>query len=152
MENKPGHIHRIAIKAKPEQVWQAITDPAKTSKFWFNCAIQASWEVGSPFELWNGEEKKAEGTILEITPPRKLVMSWRFISFTGTGNDMTSRITWEIDSHGELQGVSLVTVIHDEFEQAPGTAKILENGLLIVISGLKTLLETGEMLGSVFKA
>ncbi|MGZ7445156.1 ArsR/SmtB family transcription factor [Paenibacillus sp. TH7-28] len=148
MANKPRNIHRIAIKAKPEQIWQAITDPAKTSKFWFNCAICSSWEDGSPFELWDGEEKKVEGTILEINPPRKLVVNWRFISLPGTENDTASRITWEIDPHGEFQGVSLVTVIHDEFEQAAGTAKILENGLPIVISGLKTLLETGEMLAS----
>ncbi|MCM3702929.1 metalloregulator ArsR/SmtB family transcription factor [Paenibacillus macerans] len=148
MANKPRNIHRIAIKAKPEQIWQAITDPAKTSKFWFNCAVRSSWEDGSPFELWDGEEKKVEGTILELNPPRKLVVNWRFISFPGTENDTASRITWEIDPHGEFQGVSLVTVIHDEFEQAAGTAKILENGLPIVISGLKTLLETGEMLAN----
>lgn len=146
LENKPQHIHRIAIKAKPEQVWQALTDPAKTSKFWFNCAIRSTWEIESPFELWNGEEKKAEGVILEIEPPHRLVMSWRFISFPGTENDSISQITWEIGAHAELQGVTLVTVVHDQFEQAVSTAKILENGLPVVLSGLKTLLETGEML------
>lgn len=146
MENKPRHVNRIAIKAAPEQVWQTLTDPDKTSKFWFNCAIRSTWEIHSPFELWNGEEKKAEGVILEITPPNKLVMSWRFISFPGTESDTPSRMTWEIDAHAELQGVTLVTVVHDEFEQAANTAKILENGLPIVLSGMKTLLETGEVL------
>lgn len=102
MENKPRHVNRIAIKAKPEQVWQALTDPAKTSKFWFNCAIRSTWEIDAPFELWNGEEKKAEGIILDIDPPNKLVMSWRFHSFPGTESDTLSRITWEISSHPEL--------------------------------------------------
>lgn len=148
MENKPRQVNRIAIKAKPEQVWQALTDPAKTSKFWFNCAIRSTWEIETPFELWNGEEKKAEGVILGIDPPNKLVMSFRFISFPGTESDSPSRITWEILSHDELHGVTLVTVVHDEFEQAISTAKILENGLPIVLSGMKTLLETGEMLAS----
>lgn len=74
------------------------------------------------------------------------MMSWRFISFPGTESDTPSRITWEIDSHAELQGVTLVTVVHDKFEQAVSTANILENGLPIVLSGMKTLLETGEML------
>ncbi|MCR2804375.1 ArsR/SmtB family transcription factor [Paenibacillus soyae] len=148
MEMKPSHVNRIAIKATPEQVWEALTDPIKTSKFWFNCAIRSTWKVDQPFELWNGEEKKAEGIILEIEPPNKLVMSWRFISFPGTERDTPSRLTWEIGSHAELHGVTLVTVVHDEFEQAASTAKILENGLPVVLSGMKTLLETGEVLAS----
>lgn len=146
MENKPRHVNRIAIKAKPEQVWQAITDPTKTSKFWFNCSIRSTWEINAPFELWNGEVKQVEGVILDIDPPKRLVMSWRFISFPGTENDAPSRITWEIESHAEFHGVTLVTVVLDEFEQAINSAKILENGLPIVLSGMKTFLETGKML------
>ncbi|MGA5662805.1 ArsR/SmtB family transcription factor [Bacillus bombysepticus] len=146
MDMKPRNINKIAIKAKPEQVWQALTDPAKTSKFWFNCAIRTTWEIESPFELWNGEEKKAEGIIIEMVPPKKLMMSWRFISFPGTERDTPSRITWEIEPHAEIHGVTLVTVVHDEFEQAMSTAKILENGLPMALSGMKTLLETGESL------
>jgi uncharacterized protein YndB with AHSA1/START domain/DNA-binding transcriptional ArsR family regulator len=148
MENKPRNVNRIAIKAKPEDVWQAITDPAKTSKFWFNCSIRSTWEIESPFELWNGEEKKAEGMILAMDPPSKLVMSWNFVSFPGTESDTPSRITWEIVPHAELHGVTLVTVVHDEFAQAASTAKILENGLPMVLSGMKTLLETGSTLAN----
>jgi uncharacterized protein YndB with AHSA1/START domain len=149
MENKPRHVYRIAIKATPEQVWQAITDPAKTSKFWFNCSIRSNWEIGTPFELWNPEGKKqAEGIILTIDPPQKLVMSWKFLSFPDVANESASRITWEIDSHAEYSGVTLVTIVHDEFEQAVNTAKILEKGLPIVLSGMKTLLETGSTLTS----
>lgn len=148
MEIKPRHVNRIAIKATPEQVWQALTDPSKTSKFWFNCAIRSTWEIESPFELWNGEEKKVEGIILDIDPPKKLVMSWRFFSIPGIESDSPSRITWEIDSSVEFPGVTLVTVVHDEIEQAEKTAKILQNGLPIVLSGMKTFLETGSSLVS----
>jgi DNA-binding transcriptional ArsR family regulator/uncharacterized protein YndB with AHSA1/START domain len=146
MENIPRHVNRIAIKATPEQVWQAITNPAKTSKFWYNCAIRSDWQIESPFGLWNGEVKIAEGIILDMNPPNKLVMSWRFVSFPGTENDTPIRITWEIGSHPEFKGVTLVSVVHDELEQAAPTAKIIENGFPIVLSGLKTLLETGETL------
>lgn len=90
--------------------------------------------------------KRAEGIILDMDPPSKLVMSWRFVSFPGTENDTPSRITWEIGSHAELKGVTLVTVVHDELEQAAHTSNIIENGFPIVLSGLKTLLETGEAL------
>jgi uncharacterized protein YndB with AHSA1/START domain/DNA-binding transcriptional ArsR family regulator len=146
MGSQPGNVNRIAIKATPEQVWQALTDPVKTSKFWFNCELRSTWGSESPFELWSGEEKKAEGMILEMDPPHKLVMSWRFASLPGTETDAPSRIWWEIVPHAELQGVTLVTVVHDEFEQAASTAAMLENGVPIVLSGMKTLLETGERL------
>jgi uncharacterized protein YndB with AHSA1/START domain/DNA-binding transcriptional ArsR family regulator len=149
MKEKPRHVNRFAIKAKPEQVWQAITDPAKTSKFWFNCSIRSTWEIGSPFELWNPVGMKAvEGIILTIDPPHKLVMSWKFLSFPDTASESLSRITWEIESHAEYSGVTVVTIVHDEFEQAVNTAKILENGLPMVLSGMKTLLETGSTLTS----
>ncbi|MCZ8520474.1 MULTISPECIES: ArsR/SmtB family transcription factor [Paenibacillus] len=146
MRTSPKHVNRIAIKARPEQVWKALTDPAQTSKFWFHCAIRSTWEINSPFELWNGEEKKAEGTVLAIDPPRKLVMSWRFLSVPNTEGDAPSRMTWELEPHAELHGVTLVTVVHEDFEEAPGTAKVLENGLPVVLSGMKTWLETGKSL------
>ncbi|CAG7653976.1 metalloregulator ArsR/SmtB family transcription factor [Paenibacillus allorhizosphaerae] len=147
MDNKPRHVNRIAIKATPDQVWQAITDPAKTSKFWFNCSIRSDWEEGAPFELWDQQgEKKAEGVILTLNPPHQLVMSWRLLSFPDAAGESPSRITWEIASHNEFPGVTLVTAVHDEFEQAAHTAKILENGLPIVLSGMKTFLETGSTL------
>ena len=146
MENNPRHVSRIAIKATPDQVWQAITDPAKTSKFWHHCAFRSDWQIESPFELWNGEEKRAEGIILDIDPPSKLVMSWRYVAFPGAKHEPPIRITWEIGSHEDLMGVTLVTVVHDELDQAAETAKIVERGFPIVLSGLKTLLETGEAL------
>lgn len=147
MENKPRHVNRIAIKSTPEQVWQALTDPAKTSKFWFNCSVRSTWEIGSPFELWSGEgEKRVEGRILDLNRPHKLVLMWRLLTIPDAADDAPSRITWEIEPHAELPGVTLVTVVHDEFERAARTAQILENGVPIILSGLKTLLETGSTL------
>ncbi len=143
---KPRNVNRIAIRATPEQIWQALTDPAITSKFWFNCSIRSDWKPESPFELWDRAGKKAEGVILAIDPPNKLVLSWRFLTMPNTEEDAPSRMTWEITSHAELPGVTMVTVIHDEYEHAAGTAEILENGIPIVLSGMKTLLETGGTL------
>jgi hypothetical protein len=71
-------------------------------------------------------------------------MSWRFLTMPNAADDAPSRITWEIDSYAEYTGVTLVTVVHDEFEHALPTAKVLENGLPIVLSGMKTFLETGS--------
>jgi|SRR5690625_282853 len=147
MLQKPQHVHRIAIKATPEQVWQALTDPTQTSKYWYNGAIKSDWKNGSPYDIWNPEgQKQATGTILELNPPTKLVMSWQLLSLPNTENEKPSRMTWEINSHAEISGVAVVTVIHDEFEQSPHTASVLESGLPIVLSGMKTWLETGSLL------
>ncbi|SHE87571.1 transcriptional regulator, ArsR family [Seinonella peptonophila] len=146
MEQKTRSVNRIAIKASPEQIWNALTNPGMTSKFWFNCAIESTWEIGSPFALWNGSEKKVEGSILEIDEPNRLSMSWRYLTFPGTENDSPSRVTWEIEPHADLKGTTIVTVVHDEYDQAANTAQILESGIVIVLSGMKTLLETGTTL------
>jgi uncharacterized protein YndB with AHSA1/START domain len=147
MEQKPRHVNRIAIKARPEQIWEALTDKAMTSKYWYNGSIQADWQNGSPFEVWNPQGKlQAKGVLLTVDPPRKLVMTWQLLSFTDTADEKPSRLTWEIEPHAQFDGVTLVTVVHDEFEEAPNTSRILEAGLPVVLSGMKTLLETGAPL------
>jgi uncharacterized protein YndB with AHSA1/START domain len=147
MEQKPQHVNRIAIKAKPEQIWKALTDGAMTSKYWYNGSIQADWRNGAPFEVWNPQGKlQAKGVLLTVDPPRKLVMTWQLLSFSDTADEQPSRLTWEIEPHAQFAGVTLVTVVHDEFEEAPNTSRILEAGLPVVLSGMKTLLETGEPL------
>jgi len=147
MELRPHHVNRIAIKATPEQVWHALTDPAMTSKFWYNGSIRAEWKAGTSYEIWNPQGKvQAKGELLLVEPPRKLVMTWRLTSLAETADEADSRITWEIDPHAEFEGVTLVTVIHDNYEKAPNTARVLEQGLPVVLSGMKTLLETGNEL------
>ncbi len=147
MEQKPRHVHRIAIKSTPEQIWQALTDPSQTSKFWYNGAIQADWKNGSPYEIWNPQgEVQAKGVLITVEPPRRLVMTWQLLELADTAEENPSRLTWEIEPHADLKGVTLITVIHDDFEQSPNTARVLDEGLPVVLSGMKTLLETGETL------
>lgn len=147
MDRKPKQINRIAIKSTPEQIWGALTDPAATSKFWYNGAIHAEWKAGAPYVIRNpAGEIQARGELLVVDPPRKLSMTWQLLSFQETADEKPSHITWEIAPHHEYAGVTLVTVIHDEFEQSPKTADVLEAGVPVVLSGLKTLLETGKRL------
>jgi uncharacterized protein YndB with AHSA1/START domain/DNA-binding transcriptional ArsR family regulator len=147
MEQKPRHVNRIAIKATPEQIWHALTDPSMTSKYWYNGSIRSDWQNGSPFEIWNPQGKvQAKGVILAADPPRRLVMTWQLLSLPDTAEESPSRITWEIEPHAEYNGVTLVTVVHDDYEQAPNTSRVLEAGLPVVLSGMKTLLETGSTL------
>lgn len=144
---KPSHVNRIAIKSTPERIWSALTDPALTSKYWYNGSIHAEWNAGSPYVIRDPEGKlQAKGELLVVDPPRKLVMTWQLLSLSDTAHEQPSRLTWEIEPHAELAGVTLVTVVHDEFEEAPNTSRVLEAGVPVVLSGMKTLLETGSPL------
>lgn len=147
MKPKPRHINRIVIKATQEQVWQALTDPTKTAKYWYHGAIQSDWRDGSPYQILNPQgEVQAKGFLLTVEPPKKLVMTWQLLSYPETKAEQPSRLTWELEPHAELDGVTLVTLVHDDFEESPHTSRVLENGLPLVLSGMKTLLETGSSL------
>jgi uncharacterized protein YndB with AHSA1/START domain len=144
---KPRHINRIAIKTSPERVWGALTNPEMTSKFWYNGALRGELRAGCPYEIWNPQgEVQARGEFLAVEPPRRLVMTWQLLIQPETAGEKPSRLTWEIEPHAEFPGVTVVTVVHDEFEEARHTARVLEEGVPIVLSGLKTLLETGRTL------
>jgi uncharacterized protein YndB with AHSA1/START domain len=84
------------------------------------------------------------GQVLEHDPPRKLVHSWRAVYDPASATEPESRVTWEIEPHGD--GVSKLTVVHDRLEASPVTATSVAGGWSLVLSGLKTLLETGEPL------
>lgn len=125
------------------------TDPALTPKYWHNGSIRSTWQEGDSYELVNPEGKvEAKGVMLSIEPPRRLVMTWQLLALPETAEERFSRITWEIEPHRDIAGVTLVTVIHDQFEEAPNTSRVLETGLAIILSGMKTWLETGSTLSS----
>lgn len=149
MERKPRHVQRIAIRTSPEQVWNALTDPEKTSQYWYNGALRGEVRAGAPYEILNPKGKpQARGEFLAVEPPRRLVMTWQLLELAETAEEKPSRLTWEIEERADFPGVTLVTVVHDEFEEAPNTARVLEEGLSIVLSGMKTLIETGRPLTS----
>jgi len=149
VEPKPRHVNRIAIKANPEQIWNALTNPEQTSKYWYNGAIRVEFKAGCPYEIRNPQGKlQAKGKFLVVDPPRRLEMTWQLLELAETAQEKPSRLTWEIEPHAEFAGVTLVTVVHDEFEEAPNTSRVLEEGLPIVLSGMKTWLETGGSLTS----
>jgi uncharacterized protein YndB with AHSA1/START domain len=108
--------------------------------------VQTTGETGTPIrhlaahsdELWGDNE------IIESNPPRRLVHSWRALYSPELAAEPPSRITWEIDP--QPGGVCKLTVVHDQLEGSPKTAASVAGGWMFVISGLKTLLETGEPL------
>ena len=141
-------VYSVFIKATPEKIWDAITKPEFTSQYFYGSVIDSTYEPGSPYIGWSGDRSQqfVDGEVLEADPPRKLVTTWRATYDPDTAVEPYSRVTWEIEPAGEH--VTKLTVVHDELEAAPKTAVSVAGGWSFVLSGLKTLLETGEPLGS----
>ena len=100
---------------------------------------------GSPFRTVRDGQTDVEGEILEADPPRRLVHTFRAHWNEAVLADPVSRVTWEIEPAGS--GVCRVTLIHDQLVSGSATARIVTSGGPKIVSGLKTLLETGEDLG-----
>ena len=136
-------VYQLFIKATPEQVWQAIVDPDLTSKYFYGSRITVTPE-GRVSTSPDGSESWGDSEVLEWDPPHKLVHGWRSAYDPELASEATSRVTWEIEPQED--GVTRLTVVHDHLEQSPKTAESVAGGWTYVLSGLKTLLETGEPL------
>ena len=135
-------VYDVFIKATPERIWEAITNPEFTEKYFYASRVELAngrrRAFGPEGQLWGDE------AILEEDAPRRLVHGWRALYDPELADEATSRVTWEIEP--QEGGVSRLTVTHDQLEGAPRTAERVAGGWMYVLSGLKTLLETGEPL------
>jgi uncharacterized protein YndB with AHSA1/START domain len=146
MTAQATQVYSVFVRTTPEQLWDAITKPEFTSKYFYGSVIESTWEQGAPYTGWASDRSQqyVDGEVIEASPPRKLVTTWRALYDPDTAAEPYSRVTWEIEPAGE--GVTKLTVIHDELEASPKTAENVAGGWSYVLSGLKTLLETGEPL------
>jgi uncharacterized protein YndB with AHSA1/START domain len=134
-------VFEIYIKTTPELLWKAITDTEMRKKYNFGATVTSDWTKGSRYQGMGGEATIFDGEILEIDPPRRLVQSFRALWSEDVENEGTSRVTWEIEPVGDS---CLLKVTHDQLRENANTQ--IYGGWPMVLSGLKTLLETGEML------
>ena len=134
-------VFEIYIKTTPERLWQAITDTDMRRKYTFGAIITSDWTAGSRYQGTGRGKPIAEGENLEVDPPRRLVQSFRALWDDDVKSEGTSRVTWEIEPIGDS---CRLVVIHDQLREDASTQ--LYGGWPMVLSGLKTLLETGEML------
>lgn len=148
-EPTTAQIYQIFIKAAPEAIWDAITKPEFSPRYFYGSRVETTGEVGSPFRyhspdgtcLWGDE------TVLESDPPHRLVVTWRSLYDPDLADEPPSRVTWQIDPQNG--GYSLLTVTHDQLEAAPKTAAgVAGVGWMMVLSGMKTVLETGAGLAA----
>ncbi len=137
-------VYQVFIRSTPEKIWQAITEPEFTARYFHGSRITATAErYASP--TVPTATRGATRPVMEFDPPRRLVHGWRSMYDPELAAEPESRVTWEIEPREE--GLCLLTVIHDQLDASPKTAaSVTGPGWTFVVSGLKTLLETGEPL------
>jgi len=141
LETTMEKVFEIYIKTTPERLWDAITDPEVRAKYNFGAGARSDWTPGSRVELQAGDFLLGEGDVLEAEPPRRLVHTLLAHFSPEAEAEGTSRVTWEIEPVGDS---CRLTVVHDQMRD--GACEELYGGWPMILSGLKTWLETGELL------
>jgi uncharacterized protein YndB with AHSA1/START domain len=156
-ETKTTQAYRVYIKATPEAIWTAITDPDWSGRYGYGVCAEYDLQPGGSYRGLANEAMRAQGApeiavdgeVIEAHPPHKLVQTWRLVMDPGLAAEGFTRLTYEIEPLDG--GVTKLTVTHD-LSDAPGHAGLVAGemestgaggGWAWVLSGLKTLLETG---------
>jgi DNA-binding transcriptional ArsR family regulator len=142
-ENGMEKVFEIYIKTTPERLWEAITSSEMRQIYNFGVGVRSDWSEGSPYEAShpNAPRLLMQGENLEVDPPRKLVQSFAALWSDDVQREGTSRVTWAIE---QVQDSCRLTVTHDQLQE--GANSEIYGGWPMILSGLKTLLETGETL------
>ena len=133
-------IYSVFILATPEQIWDAITKSEFTQQYFYGARI----DVHDGRRFCSIGDTEWDEEVLEADPPRRLVHGWVSAYDPDLAAEEQSRVTWEIEPQDG--GITKLTVVHDQLEAAPKTAKNVAGGWMYILSGLKTLLETGKPL------
>ncbi len=143
LESPMEKVFEIYIRTAPERLWEAITDPGIRSKYQFGCVVSSDWTPGARIEMSHpgAPALLTEGEVLEADPPRRLVESMNVLWSDAAKGAGTSRVTWEIEPVGDS---CRLTLTHDRLPE--GAPSELYGGWPMILSGLKTWLETGELL------
>ena len=143
LEQTMEKVFEIYIRTNPERLWKAITDPETRAKFHFGNRIESDWTTGSSYEVTNplAEGALISGENLEVDPPHRLVQSMNTLWGDDAKAAGTTRVTWEIE---QVADSCRLTVIHDQLSD--DASEEVFGGWPMMLSGLKTWLETGEVL------
>ena len=134
-------VYQVFIRSTPEAIWEAITVPEFTEKYFHRSRIEIT--PAGRRSLGPEGDIRGDSPVLEFDPPRKLVHGWLSLYDPELAGEEPSRVTWEIEPQDG--GYCKLTVTHDQLEGAPKTAEsVYGEGWMMVISDLKSLLETGK--------
>ncbi|HEX3438747.1 MAG TPA: SRPBCC family protein [Pseudolabrys sp.] len=139
--NKPKFVYVVYIATSPEKVWQALTNPDVSEKYWFGYRVQADGKAGERMTAINPAGRLAhDDPIIESDPPRRLVYGWQPL-YEHMPQERPSRVTFELEP---FKGQTRLTVTHDEFDEGSKIFGMISKGWPAVLSSLKSFLETGK--------
>ncbi|HET9138240.1 SRPBCC domain-containing protein [Actinophytocola sp.] len=139
-----AQTYHVFIRAGAQAVWDGITRPEHSAGYLFGALVDTTGQIGSPFRYHAPDRSRLWGddTVLDADPPHRLVISYRGLYDPDLAAEPASRVSWLIEPGAD--GVTLLTVVHDQLDTAPRTAaRVAGTGWMRVLSGLKTVLETG---------
>src|SRR6266403_104370 len=147
--SKPEFVHVTYIETTPEKLWEALTDGDFTQRYWFGIRLKSDWQVGSIFEMVRGDGTVSDaGRIVECDPPRRL--AYTFVNLSDNyKNDVPALATLMLEPSGTL--VTL-TLTHEGFQEGSLMLPAISKGWPAILSGLKSILETGHPLEIPFEA
>ena len=143
LEKPMEKIFEIYIRTTPERLWEAITDPEIRSKYNFGAGVRSDWTPGARIAMGHAAAPAllADGEVLEVDPPRKLVHTMTALWSDEVKSEGASRVTWEIE---QVADSCRLVVTHDQLRE--GANDQIYGGWPMILSGLKTWLESGELL------
>lgn len=141
--SKPEFVYTTFIKTTPEKLWHALTDTEFTPSYWFGCSLSSDWKVGSRMHMDRGGKVVNECVVLESDPPRRLSYSWHSIFDEEMKKERPSRVTFVLEPNG---GAVKLTVTHEDFAEGSKVLPSISGGWPLVLSSLKSILETGQPL------
>ena len=141
--SKPVFVYVTYIASTPEKVFKALTDKEATGRFWFGNAATSEWKVGSSVAFHREGNLILQGEVLEFDPPRRLSYTFKPMHDELYSGEQPSRVVFELE-HQKSQ-VKL-TVTHDDFAPDSKVFGSISNGWPLVLSSLKSYLETDRVL------
>lgn len=144
MTEKPAHVFEIYIRTAPERLWDAITDGTFTQQYYMGSRVESSWQAGASYRYLGPDGASLiAGEVLEVDPPHRLVTTFQPHWVPAELAGQPSKVTWLITA---TDGVCKLTVTHDDLDTTNPALAGITSGWAQILSGLKTLLETGEPL------
>jgi uncharacterized protein YndB with AHSA1/START domain len=140
---KPELVYVNTIKTTPERVWQALTDPAFTERYWYGTRLESDWKVGSSIIFHKPQGEPDTGTVLVADKPKTLAFSWH-VSYGDFAREKDSRVTFTIEPDGSDR-VKL-TLVHDDFQEGSALKETMaKGGWPPILAALVNMLEgTGQ--------
>jgi len=139
---KPKFVYVTYIRTTPEKLWKALIEPEFTRQFWCNTTQESDWKAGSPWCIRMPDGRVSDsGEIVEIVPPKRLVLTWRNEFRPELRAEGHSRLTYELEPLGKTVKLK---VIHEVDQPGSKFLEAVSNGWPHILASLKSLLETGE--------